>query len=702
MRTDIETILSPRSIAVIGASPTPGTYGERCLRHFDKLGFSGDVFCVNPRYDKIQRFPCFPSVEALPFGIDTALITVNRDAVVPALEQLGRKGCRGAVVLSAGFGETKQGIALQDELLQTAKRSGVRLFGPNTNGLVNVIGRVPLGVSSVMERPVLRPGPLAVVSQSGSLAASLADAAMDRGVGVSYVLAIGNAIDIGIAEVLDFLKRDDHTRTALMFLEGIGEPKAFFHAVRGFIAAGKKLVLLKAGRSPQGQSLAASHSGAIAGSWDAFRTLALDCGAVVAETPESALALAATAAGHAFRVAMPRLRVVTMSGALSGLVADESARIGLPLQAPADQATRSGLEAMGFREPLNPLDFGQVQAGAKFKPDLFKVCELLLTDPDGDALLVATGLTNNLSPLAQHLTALKKQYGRPIFAYALGGAVAEPFVAALASGEVPVFRDLRLAIEAIRHSGAVESARREEPIAPGARPHHQSLLATAVESPTEHNLARFLQGHGLRYPESIEAGSAEHAADAAQQLGYPVVLKVVGPKILHKAASGLIRLPLRTTDEVRSAFDQCRTDAEAAGMWDGKIIIQKLIDIRGGVELILGARRDREVGPFLLIGPGGVLAETTGGTAIAALPHDADEVQRMIARNGLLRKLFEEEKRGFDRDSFAANVVAFADAARSALDHFSTIEVNPLVIMPERGGCWALDASAVPIESGQS
>ena len=223
----------------------------------------------------------------------------------------------------------------------------------------------------------------------------------------------------------------------------------------------------------------------------------------------------------------------------------------------------------------------------------------------------------------------------------------------------------------------------------------QTLLDRAAGSPDEYNLAALLEHHGLRYPARQLATSADAAVAAAEALGYPVALKIVGPRVLHKMVAGLLRLLLADAAAVRAAWDACRAAAEAQGVWAGHAMIQPLVDLRGGVELIAAVRRDVEVGPILLLGIGGAVAEAVGTAAIASLPRDRDDVERLIAAHPVLRKLLNEEKRGLDRDGCVAAVLALGRAGRAALGVLGTIEVNPIVVLPEGRGVWGLDASAL-------
>ena len=275
-------LLQSQSIAVIGASERHNSFGERCLRYFRKLDFTGRVCCVNPNYRRVNGYDCYPSIEAIDEEIEAAVLAVPKAAVIDSMEALGKKGVKSAVVLSAGFAESgSEGAALQRKLAAVADRYGIRFLGPNTNGAVNIIGGGYLGVSSLLERPRMVAGQVAVVAQSGSLSASVADAMMDFGIGISYVLSIGNAVNINAAQVLDALTGDEHTHAAFFVLENVGDGPGFISALRKFVRAGKRMVVLKVGRSKRGGEIAATHSGALAGSWQTFRMLTERAGAVV-------------------------------------------------------------------------------------------------------------------------------------------------------------------------------------------------------------------------------------------------------------------------------------------------------------------------------------------------------------------------------------------------------------------------------------
>ena len=698
----IRAMLQPRSIAVIGASTVHDSFGERATRHFDRIGYAGQVYFVNPRYEEIRGRRCYPSIESLPGDVDTAVILLNARAVTPALHELARTNCRGAVVLGSGFGELGAGgDHLQVELLETARRFGIRLIGPNTNGVVNVVDHVPLGFTSVLERPVLRPGGLAVIGQSGSITASFADAAMDSGSGVSYVLAIGNAIDLGVNELLRFLATDALTTTAFVFIEGLRDPDGFFEALSLFRAAGKIAILLKVGRSVEGRTLAATHSGSIAGSWDAFRELAEDRGALVATSLDEALDLCTVATRGRLPVKSPRVGVVTASGAVSGLFADEASAAGVPIARLLDPAIIGELEAMGFRAPFNPVDFGQALPGSPKKPDFRRICELMLQSEDVDVFLFATALTHYLPHMGEVLAELKKTAHKPMYSFVFGSAIAQPCINTLRAADIPVFARLPNLISALgratsslpveaRTAAAVQDRADDADLANGS-----GLLEAAAASPSEYRLAAWLESAGLCYPARQLAGSADQAVAAARVLQYPVALKVVGSKVLHKSAAGLLRLPLQSDAEVRRAWDDCSAAARALGLWEGEVMMQSLVDLRGGIELIVAVRRDIEVGPMLMVGLGGAIAEAVGSASIAPLPSGTADVERLLARSPVLNKLFNTGQRGLDRDALVTALVALGRVARPALEKFSAVEINPLVVLPAGRGCWALDAAAV-------
>jgi acetyltransferase len=683
-------------VAIVGASEVPNSFGERSTRYFDRLGYQGRVHCVNPRYARVGDRPCYPSIADIPDQVDAAVITIQKNHIFQALDDLGRKGCRLGVVLTAGFSEAgAEGASLQHELVERAHRNGIRLFGPNTNGIVNITGHVPLGVCSFMERAPFRAGNLALISQSGSLGASLADMAIDAGIGLSYFFAIGNAADVNATSLLRDLAEDQHTEVVYALLEGCDGPE-FFAAVGKLVSSGKKLILSKVGKSQQGRSLASTHSGSIAGSWEAFRAIAEDHGAIVAETPELALAACAFASKTKFRSAKPRLQVVTLSGALSGLIADEAAGLGLALTEPVDETVRAGVAELGFTYPLNPLDFGQVPRGEHARHDIGTLCDILLGDPSVDMLLLAAGLTHHFGALTGILNTVRQKHEKPICVYIMGGSIAADFVRTLDDLGIVTFRDLRQAMVGIR-LGTMPALGKGLPLAyqPNQATGAAHLLETAAASPTEAAISAFLSAHGMPYPRHKVVRSRDEAVEAAEQIRFPVALKVVGSAILHKSAAGLMRLPLTNRSDLELAFQDCRTKAEAAGVWEGQMIVQELVDTRGGVEILLAIRNDIEAGPIMIVGPGGIAAEALPGAIVIPIPRNTGDIDRLIEKSALLRLLFDRNYRGFDRSSFESALLALAEAAHEGLRRFETIEVNPLVILPNNRGCKALDASGV-------
>jgi len=691
----LDVLFRPRSVAVIGASPE-NTFGGRAIRYLRTMNYGGEVFPINIRYREVCGWGCFPNVSSVPGVIDTAVVAVAAQSAVRVVEELGGKHCRSAVVLSSGFGEAGQaGQALEGELLAAARRSSMRVVGPNCNGLINVLDKIPLGCNSALERPVLLSGCVALVSQSGSLAGSILDAGMTAGIGFSYCAAIGNAADIGVETLLGALAADDATRVVLVLVESVSSGPDLIQSLHMLRGAGKIPIVLKIGRSSVGAANAATHSGRLAGSWKIFRDLTLEAGAIVVDSIPEMITTAKAASSFPLLTASQkggrRVQILSTSGALCGLVADELGGTRLAL-AHLGRESEAQLKAEGFAAPFNPLDFARVPIKeSEWAAKLARVVDRLLSDPAVDCLLVGSGLSHIVSELSAIVARIASQHQEKLVGvYVVGGQLLNQAVTAV-EGKAVVSRDLRALVRIIdaQRSTWTLSSNYLNP----TRAAHVQVAPRGLGQLTRHteqSVSAWLAEYGLAHPRSVTVTSADEAVEAALELGFPVVAKASVGHPVHKSELRLVELDLGSISAVRRAFNAIAQAAKAASVWEDEVLIAEQLERHSIREVLLGLRDDAVFGPHLVIGAGGVLANELDDWVSLSLPARRRQLERALGSLRVLQHLDARDMRGLLRAA-----TAFAKAARDAASYVEILEVNPCAVVVGQGRCLALDARVV-------
>jgi len=686
-RAELERLLAPRSIAIVGVSQNPGGFGNRTLANMD--AYRGEVFIVNPKYESLEGRRCYPSLAALPRSPDCVVIALPREAAAGAVRQCAEVKAGGAILYASGYGETgkPERQAEQEELLAIALEGNVRLLGPNCIGIANNI----LGAGALFqpEYPSIRRsgGRVGVVSQSGALGYSLAQGAM-HGTAVTHVLASGNSVDVDVCDLASYLIEVPECLAVAFLFEGARDPARLLALGAKSLAAGKPIVAFKMGTGVEGAAAAKSHTGTLAGSAAAYRAAFRRGGFVVASGFEEVMELAAFLA----KSPAPRARGVAAmatSGGAAVMTADVAEDLGMPMPQPGE-ATAKVLRAVipDFGSPRNPCD---VTAQVLTNPDLFLVCsEAMLADPAYGVLIVPTvtsaqGLTGTRVPV---MSQLAERHGKPVCTVWLSdwreGPGAELYEI---DPRVARFGSMRGCFRAIAawqewHELRARTDGKEPRV---SKPAARDLLLNKKHFLGEREAKAILKEYGIPCVPERSARNAEEAIKAAAEFGYPVVLKADTHEITHKTEAGAVKIDLRDADAVRAA---CAAMTVAK---DG-FIVQPML--RGGVELVVGAKGDPQFGPVLLVGLGGVLVEIMRDTALALAPVGKAEARRML-----------ESLKGFKllqgyRGSPAADLDAVCDAiarisefAADFAGQVEEIDVNPLLARPD--GAIALDALIV-------
>lgn len=685
---DLSALFSPASVAVVGASDDARRIGGRVLGHLRRYGYDGELHAVNPKYRSVQGMPCVASVTDLPGPIDLAIVAVPAPAVSATLEECGRRGCRFAVIFSAGFAEVGgDGVALQAAAVETAARWGIRLLGPNALGLISEPARLGATFATVLDRDYgLLSGNAAFVSQSGAFGAYIYALAQEQGVGLRHFVSVGNEADLTVADVIAHLAADPGTDVIGGYVEGVRDGRALLDAARSAGEAGKRVALMKVGRSDAARRAIASHTAALAGPDTVYDAAFQRAGVTRVASVQDMLDFMRWSAQPLAGAGVQRVAVLTLSGGAGIWAADELARLGLGL-ADLNPGTQAELRSIlpPFGSVGNPVDCtGQILA----QQDMFGRClTVLAADPGVDSVLLLLGLQeHDGEKLARDVVAAGRETETPLVV----GWMAAPRQALelLRESSIPTFEDFERAIRWL--AVASTSARRLEGLNYG-RPAPVPRPQPALQVPmAEHEAKRQLGDWGLNVPEGRLVDAGDDAVGAARELGYPVALKGQSAAVVHKSELGLVWLGLADDAEVAAAFESVWAAMAAAGLDDPKVLVEPMA--ADGLDVIVSAEMS-VFGPLVMFGLGGVQAELLGDVVFRLAPVGVAEAHEMIGeiRGAALLEGFRGAQ-PMDRDALAEAIVevaAFAVAHAATVD---TVEVNPLRVLPAGDGVLVLDA----------
>jgi acyl-CoA synthetase (NDP forming) len=685
-------LFAPRSIAILGVSRQPGKLGHRLLENVLEGGYAGAVHPVNPSGEPILGHRTVKSIDALPDGIDLALVSLPAPAVPDAIRGLAERRVRAAVVLSSGFGEVDaEGRNTQASLLAMARSAGLRLVGPNCMGVYSAparlngtyfwdLPRVEAGPRHAGGAPGSARGGIGVVSQSGAYGGLIFRHLGSRGLGVGRFLSIGNQADVEIAEVIEYLAADPVTSLIACFIEALDDGARFLTAAR--CALGRKpLVVLKGGRSEAGRRAAGSHTGSLAGSYEVFREACRSVRAVLAEETEEFFdAIETLAIAGDRRPGAPRVAIVTVSGGPSVVAADVAEREGLAVPA-LDPETRVALRALlpPFAAVGNPVDLTPQVEPARIAAAVGRV----VAHPDvAGAVAVNVGL--DIPEFADGVVAAAGATGKPVVAFI---ADAPEVTARLKAGGVPVLPSPERAVRAWRALWLAQPSMPAPIVRSRTLPGDVAAAIQTGQGPLPYALARrMLEEYGVRFCHERTAVGVEETVAAAEAIGYPVVVKVDAPGMLHKTEAGGVALDLRDAHAVREA---CTAMAARTGA--SRFVVQERVG--PGVELLVGGRRDDVFGPVVAVGTGGILTEVVRDVSLRLAPIRAGEAREML-REGLRVRLL-AGPRGLPPVEDAALVAALEGLSALLVDQprILEVDVNPLIA----AGAHAVAVDAVVI-----
>jgi acetate---CoA ligase (ADP-forming) len=689
-RASLDAIFNPRTIAVIGASRTPGTVGYEIVHNLLAEGFTGALYPVNPKATSVHSVPAYARIEDVPVPVDLAIVTVPKERALEVAEACGRSGVRALVVITAGFKEVGgAGVEREQQLLAVAQRYGMRIIGPNCLGVVSTAEDVRMNATFA---PIMPPaGPVSFMSQSGAMGVTILDYAAEYGIGVHHFVSVGNKVDVSGNDLIEYWATDPTTRVILMYLENFGNPRKFTRIARE-VTKSKPIIAVKAGRTAAGARAASSHTGALAGLDTATDALLAQCGVLRVDSVEELFDMA-MAFGQLPVPQGNRVAVVTNAGGPGIIITDACEARGLvvaELSAETQARLRQNLpEEASVRNPVDMI--------ATATPESYRLAlEAVLADPNIDAAIAAfvPPLRVRQQDVARSIVAARQTCPeKPIAAVLMGRAGLPEGRADLRDAGIPAYIFPESAARSLaamyryrqwqqRPAGTIREfdVRRDEV---------SRIIAAACSRGggflEKDDVLSVLGAYGLDTLGSGRAASADEAVSVARSIGLPVVLKVDSPDIVHKTDVGGVALDLRDDDAVRSAFDGMMQRVRAVhpdARVDG-VTVERFV--RGGRETIIGVSQDPSFGPVIMFGLGGIYVEALRDVAFRVQPVsdvDAAEMVRSIRGVKLL-----EGMRGEAPSDMAALEEAIQRISQLVGEHpqIMELDINPFIVFPEGG-----------------
>ncbi len=705
-RQTLEALFAPRSVAVIGASTKPDSLGRVVFKNILFHGYTGVVYPINPKANSILGVKAYPSVLAAPDKIDLAVIIVPASAVGAVLEECGQKKVRAAVIISAGFKEIgEEGAKREAELQEIARRYGIALVGPNCLGIMNTAPEVSLNATFAPGMP--RRGNIAFISQSGALGVAALEHAQRQHIGLSKFISIGNKADLHETHLLEYLKDDPLSDVVLLYLEDLEDPQGF-HTLATEITGErtKKMPILaiKSGRTLEGAKAATSHTGALAGSDEVYDSVFMQSGALRVETIEELFDYA-VAFAHQPLPKENRIAIVTNAGGAGILATDAAVRYGLQLASFTAETERT-LRALlpPTVNVANPVDMTGEPNELRYET----VVRTVLADPNVDGVIViaAPHILMSLENIARHIVQASQetQGEKPLLACLMAVTDARPAIEILEKAAIPNYgfpeRAARALAAMARYSGWVHRPRTEYRIFTDIQGEQvREIIVRAqregrsfLPEPEAHEL---LKAYGFPMLTYRFAQSEEETLKAADQIGYPLVLKIVSPDIVHKVDVGGVKLGIANEHELQSSYRQMlsavKTAKPQARIWG--VFVQEFV--KGGKETILGLKRDPLFGPLLMFGLGGIYVEALRDVTFRIAPIRELGVQRMIRQIRGFKIL--EGFRGEPPSDIDALAECLARLSQLAVDLEEIVEldINPLIVFEKGHGARVVDARIV-------
>jgi acyl-CoA synthetase (NDP forming) len=692
-----ERLFHPQGIAIIGASADISRISGQPIKALKNAGYRGGIFPINPKYPEMHGLKCYPDVMSLTSPCDLAVVAVPAPAVAQAIRDCGKAKIPFAVVLTAGFRETgAEGRKLEEELARALEETGVRIVGPNCQGMVSVDARVWTVFGSVADETELRPGKVSCAFQSGGFGYAIVNLAEAQGVGFRYCVSSGNEVDITTPELLSAFLDDPGTSLAFAYLEGTPDARPLLDLGRKSLETGKPVLIWKAGTTDAGIKAAASHTANMTGSYDLYRAAMRQCGLIEVDDVEPIVDIARLFA-QGREPKGTSIGVLSISGGSGVVFADAAVRGGLTLPPFAPETlTKMRQMVPAFGSPQNPAD---ITAAVFNDTSLFaRTLEVVLEDPGLDQLSIL--IASISGPRADHsaevIAAAAAKTGKPVHvAWSGRHAKSEAAVRALEAAGVPfVTTPVRLARAAATLARFAADRRRLLPRRAPLIPEVGVTLPAGAITLNEAESKAVLQAFGVPVVNEVFVAAGGDVAEAAAKLEAPFAVKVVSRDVPHKTEAGGVQLGVvrqALSDAARSVADSARKAVPGASI-DG-VLVSEMVQ---GLEMLIGVINDPSFGPVVALGLGGVLTEVLKDVTYRIAPFDLETAREMIAE---LRgaKLFEgyRGKPAADKEALAQTLVAVSGMAVALAPRLKELDINPVFVRPTGQGVAAADALVV-------
>lgn len=701
-RLSIRDIVHPRAVAVFGASDNKDKFGGRVMHYLTRHGYGGRILPINPNRSEVLGHVAYPSIGKAPGPVDVAILAVPTSALLGAVAECAEAGVGCCIIMTTGFAEAggETGRDRQRTLVEIAHRSGMRIVGPNCMGLISPLAKMALTSSLVLEIDRIYTGSIGLVSQSGALMVSIFNRAHDAGIGFSLCVSLGNQCDLEICDFIDYLIDDPETRAICVYVEGFVDGQRFLRSAAACRAAGKPLILVKTGRTAAGVRAAQSHTASLAGSYDVLRAACEKHGVLLTDDPDG-MVRAADLLCRWPTLSGDGIGVLSSSGGGAGIGVDRTVETGMRLATLSD-ATKARLrEILLPPQADNPIDLGG-RLGGDVAGTAIQCASILSSDPDVAALHVVLTTVPFYEATTRELAKGALASGKPVLVSVTPGSAADGPRRVLRELDCPYFDSVDQTLRVLKlmvQKRALPPAR-----GPMERPKDfpapQSLGKLPPGRLTEPEAKRLLARYGVPVTREALAKDSDAAQRAARDIGFPVVLKAVARELVHKSDIGGVKLGLGDAAAVASAWDdigralrKALPDAVSEGC-----LVQEMA--KGEAELIVGARRDPQFGPVVLVGFGGIMVEVLEDVQVALAPVSPLEAEAMLRRLRLWPILDGARGRPALDVARVADVVARVSWLAADLGaRFVDLEINPLLVRRAGDGAIAVDARGTIAEA---
>jgi len=691
----LEQFFNPRSVAIVGASRQKSKVGYEILANMLEAGYPGKLFPVNPKAEEIAGLKCYPDLVSIGEVPDLVLIIVPAKAVPGVMEQCARTGVKAVVIITAGFREVgAEGKLLEQQVMQTARQAGIRVIGPNCLGVIVPANK--LNASFGGDLPCA--GGIAYLSQSGALLAAILDMANASEIGFSKLVSIGNKADVDEIDLLEAIADDQDTKVIAGYLESISDGNAFVRLAEQ-VSHVKPILLMKSGGTEAGARAASSHTGSLAGSETAYESAFERAGIIRCESVRQQFEFAGAFANQPLP-AGERIAVITNAGGPGIMATDAIERMGLSFARLGEET----METLASKLPAaanlqNPIDILGDALADRYEFAL----EVVLDDPNVDVVLVLLtpqAMTECTATAEAVVRVSRKKPTKPVLACFLGAAKVEEGIRVLRAGKIPQYDSPESAVATVdamvRYVRWRSRPKRVVKLFPVNRRKVENIidrhLRQGMFEVGEADSKEILEAYGFVTPRGSVATTADQAANIAQQIGYPVVLKIWSPDILHKSDVGGVRLGLNSEVEVRDAFDlmMYRIPKKLPEAHILGVLVQEMC--RGGKEVILGMNRDPHFGPLMMFGTGGVMVEVLKDVSFYLAPLTAEEARQMLMNTKTYRILQGVRgDAGVDIDRIAEGLQRLSQLV-TEFPQIKEMDINPYVVGPEGTTPVAVDA----------